>query len=545
MKKIRYVFTMLIAIISLVALASCGHTAKVEIVNVTTMRTRIGLTIKVDDPDGEITKDSIVARLYDEDEEIVSTLVFNELAEKEENKIFDSLEENTTYRLVVKASVNDKSVTYLKQNYKTTSVGAKAEDPIIITNVEDFKNIKYDDDAYYKLDADLDFSDVSGEKTAYDTMFNKTTQFNGHLDGNGHKISGLSITNTLVYSGLFGYIGQGASVKNLTIDNVELKSTKGSELYLGVLAGCNEGTIENVKVSNVKITHEGTGTTKQYIGGLVGVNTNVIKDSSVSKITMNLRSRLSSTVGGFVGENGGIVHTPVAGAYVSGCSATDVEITSKFEATRVISKDEDEKEYIQYTGGFVGETRIDIKDSYAQAKITSTVSYVKESYVKVYSVAIGGFAGRTINGCKIEGVASAATINVTSKDAYSVNAGVIVGEAYDTLFKNCYGVLTGENGVAVSSKYEDLTDDIKTYLEKTLTSFVKNFGVVGLYGDILTETVSRQENVLFMLAKDASIITTDTETVTGYMDITGSQASTFDTTKLASSVANFINKYLA
>lgn len=565
MKKIRSVFAILIAIVSLVALASCGNNATLEIVNVTTMRTRIGVTIKVNDPDEQISSGSIAARLYDEDESLVSSLVFDELAEEEEYQVFDDLEENTTYRLVIKATVNKKSVTFLKKNYTTTTVGATEEDPVIISTVEDFINIKYDDDAYYKLVNNIDFTDVEGEQYEFDTLFNKTSPFYGHIDGAGYTISGLNITNTLVYSGILGYMAQGSSVKDLTIKDVTLKSTKGSELYLGVLAGCNEGVIDNVNVENVTITHEGTGTTKQYIGGLVGVNTNIITDSSVKNVTMTLRSRLLSTVGGFVGCNGGIVHTAQANAYISGCSATGIEITTNHVATRVITDDEDEKEYIQYTGGFVGETRIDILDSYAEATITASASYITDSYVKVYSVAVGGFAGRTINGCKIVGVAAVSTLNVTSNDAYELNVGVLVGAAYDTLFKNCYGMLDGENSVISKSSYDNLSDDIKTYLDETLDAFEINFAVIGYIGDVLTETVSKEENVLFMLTCDGTILTEEKNTVTleessndntsedeedevedttvGYVEFSGVVASSFDLTVLSDNVKNFLNTY--
>ncbi|MGM9971484.1 MAG: GLUG motif-containing protein [Anaeroplasmataceae bacterium] len=543
MKKIQSFLVMLIAIVSLFVLVSCGSKATVNIVNVTTMRTRIGLTIKVDDPDGDITDGSIVARLYNTDDDLVSSLVFDELAEKEETKTFDSLSENTTYRLVVKATVNDKSVTYLKANYTTDSTGENESNPVIIKTVDEFKDITYDNDAYYRLDADLDFADVSGDATEFSTIFNKTTQFKGQLDGNGHTISNLKITNSNVYCGIFGYIGTGATVKNLNITNVEMKSTKGSELYLGVLAGCNEGTISNVNIDNIKITHEGSGTTKQYIGGLVGVNTFRISNSSVKNVTMTLRSRLSSIAGGFVGTNGGIIHTPQAGAYIKDCSATNVEITTNHEATRAIPKDEEEKEYIQYTGGFVGETRIDIKDSYAEAKINAKASFIEKSFVKVYSVAIGGFAGRTINGCKIEGVASASNITFSTKDAYSVNVGVLVGAAYDTLFKNCYAVLTGENSVVDSASYLEL-DEENAIVQEVLDAFEKNFSCVGKIGDVLTDVVSTQENIGYVLATDATIITEDTEEITGHMNITGDALANMDLTKVSDAVKTFLESVL-
>lgn len=552
MKKIRSVLLVFISILSVIVLASCGSKAKIDVINVSTMRTRIGITIKVNDPDNDITKGSIVASLYNSDDDLVSSLSFNELAEEEETKTFDSLKENTSYRIVLKATIDDKSVTFLKKNYTTSSTGKTEADPIVIDSVQDFKDITYDNDAYYRLDADLDFSGVDGKNGDFTPLFNNTKQFKGHLDGNGHKIANMYISNTNVYNGIFGYIGFGASVKNLTIDNVELKSTKGSELYLGTLAGCSEGTLDNVTVKNIKITHEGSGSSKQYIGGLVGVNTNIIKNCNVVNVEMNLRSRLQSIVGGLVGTNGGIVHTPKDSAYVENCSATDINITTKHEATRSIPKDEEDKEYIQYTGLFVGETRIDIKDSYASGSIKSTAKFVKESYIKVYTVAVGGFAGRAINGSKISGVAVKATIDASTEDAYRFNAGVIVGAAFDAIITDSFGMLAGENSFVSKSDYKGLSDDIKEFLkdetfaidesatqEEDKKIFEKLVDVVAKQDkSLVNDPVSKVENIGYKLLTGATVAA-DTEESTGHLSIT-SLESNIDVTKLSAAVKAFI-----
>ena len=179
MKKIRAIILVLIGIVSLAILASCSKKADVDIIKVTPMRTRIGVTLKVDDPDGLITADSIKAMIYNDDDEKLDTIRFDELDESEQTLTFDDLDEETDYKIVVKATVDDKSVTYYNKTVSTTNVGASADNPIVIKTTSEFLEIKYDDDAYYSLEADLDFADEAGNATTITPLFDASTNFMG------------------------------------------------------------------------------------------------------------------------------------------------------------------------------------------------------------------------------------------------------------------------------------------------------------------------------------------------------------------------------
>lgn len=534
MKKIKAFILMFIAIISLTILVSCGKDASVDIIKITPMRTRIGVTLKVDDPDSIITTGSVSAAIYDEDDDKLKTLTFDELDESEQTKTFDDLEEETSYKIVIKATVDDKSVTYYNKTVKTTAVGSSEDNPIVISTKSEFADIQYDEEAYYSLAADLDFSDESGNVTSFEPLFDSTTSFMGHFNGNGHTISNLDINTSDIYSGIFGYLGIGSTVKDLNINNVSISSTRGNYLYLGTLAGCNQGTISNVHVSNITISHLGQGTSKQYIGGMVGVNCYIIEDSSVETVTMTLRSRLQSTAGGFVGSNGGIVQNEINGAYINNCHATGVDITTTFVTTHVVDKDTaTNADYLQYTGGFVGESMINISNSYADAKIKGSATYSTGSSLDHYSVILGGFAGRVINGSKLDGCVANAIIDYTTADAYTFYAGVLVGEVVDGVLKNSIGILNGENKVINTADYSaDEDEDIKKLFDKA-------FDGIGNLRSVLITSLVDIENSGYVL-KDATI-----DSVTEGAMALASPETAYDSSKLSEKVLAFYNSKIA
>lgn len=87
--------------------------------------------------------------------------------------------------------------------------------------------------------------------------------FGGSFDGQGHTISGLSLTGSGNVRGLFRYLQPGGEIANLhvegTITPTELQD------HLGLLVGSNRGKLR-------ACTAKGTVRGKSTIGGLVGVN---------------------------------------------------------------------------------------------------------------------------------------------------------------------------------------------------------------------------------------------------------------------------------
>ena len=104
------------------------------------------------------------------------------------------------------------------------------------------------------LENDLDLHSID---------FTPIPTFSGTFQGNGHTISGLTLTGSGNVRGLFRYIQNGATVQDLTVTGTI--HPNGHQDDLGLLAGSNAGRILNCIAS-------GTVMGDNRIGGLVGIN---------------------------------------------------------------------------------------------------------------------------------------------------------------------------------------------------------------------------------------------------------------------------------
>ena len=152
----------------------------------------------------------------------------------------------------------------------------------------------------YRLTADIDFSTLSAaDQTKTKSIGTVTYPFMGEFDGQGHKITGLTLSNS--DSGLFWYTGATAYVHDLTIDSANVLFSDNA----AVLVHNNYGRLEKCAVVNTNITAD----TGAVLGGMVSRNYGVIRDSYVEGGT--LTSNTTSSVGhaGFVGANeaGGLI----------------------------------------------------------------------------------------------------------------------------------------------------------------------------------------------------------------------------------------------
>ncbi|MFG1431392.1 GLUG motif-containing protein, partial [Xanthobacter sp. V2C-4] len=192
-----------------------------------------------------------------------------------------------------------------------------------------------------------------------------TTAFTGSLDGAGHTISGLAVNRPTISAGLFGTIGGGGSVSNLTVAGAV------SGLDTGLLAGANGGTVSNVTTSG-SVDNDGAASAGA-LGGIAGTNSGTITGSS-SSATVSTTD--ASAAGGLVGTNtgtvsasfaqgvvqvgddgraGGLVGYNSAGT-ISGSLATGA-VTAGFGITGT-------------AGGLVGVNSAAITNSYATGNIT-------------------------------------------------------------------------------------------------------------------------------------------------------------------------------
>jgi LPXTG-site transpeptidase (sortase) family protein len=136
----------------------------------------------------------------------------------------------------------------------------------------------------YVLVNDIDLSEIG----VWTPLGTSSTPFSGTLNGAGHTIFNLVISNTQTSDqGLFGVIDTGASISNLQIKNANITAADNA----GILAGTNKGAISNVFAQGVV-----SGATS--VGGLVGMNSGSITNS-YAMATVSGKDK----AGGLVGTN--------------------------------------------------------------------------------------------------------------------------------------------------------------------------------------------------------------------------------------------------
>ena len=184
------------------------------------------------------------------------------------------------------------------------------DNPYLINSVIDLKNIQNDMTAYYKLNVDLDFSNIE----TWLPIGNDSLEFSGNFDGNNHTIKNLELSTKdeeTSLSGLFGTISSNGIVSNLNIqlDN-QLLTIENSSTTFGYIAAANYGEIKDCCVFgalNIRVIDETIHNGSYPFGIICGVNSNKITDcynfTDIDLDYSNVNNEVSSSFGAICGYN--------------------------------------------------------------------------------------------------------------------------------------------------------------------------------------------------------------------------------------------------
>jgi hypothetical protein len=309
-----------------------------------------------------------------------------------------------------------------------------AADPFVILTADDLKQLKdylgtSNANKVFVLGADID---LSGAPWA--PIGGTTGAFAGTLDGAGHKITGMYITNIWpAYVGLFG-AANGATIKNLTLETTGINLTytathrEAARAFVGTLVGYGYGT--NIKVEDVHVVLKGNvvlnsqwasadsvNNNGYYFGGMFGLleapsaalavsNSSVTGPGKVSLVASGKNAGLGAHIGGFAGVlyatakycwsevdvegnsgdqtwiggfAGSQIDNNLVPPSVQYCYSTgNVKATAAYSAGTFL-----------YAGGFMGGYSA-AKYCYAEGNVTVTLGNVNAGTVRV-----GGFIGYT------------------------------------------------------------------------------------------------------------------------------------------------------
>lgn len=195
---------------------------------------------------------------------------------------------------------------------------------------------------YYKLMNDIDLMDYINEFSPTEgwQSIGRDGSETIHIDGNGHKVTGLWSNSTRDNTGLFSCFANG-TIKNLSVKTAKNKQVKGGA-NTGILIGkMINGTIENCSV-------EGTVADGTPVGGMVGL----FDGGTISKCQANVAittTLATSYVGGLVGET--------TGGTIDQCF-TEGTLTGTGSES--------------YVGGLIGKNQGTLTNSYSTAVVTSS-----------------------------------------------------------------------------------------------------------------------------------------------------------------------------
>ena len=286
--------------------------------------------------------------------------------------------------------------------------------------------------------------------------------YTGTFEGNGHTISGLFIDNSSTnddYFGLFGVIGGGGNVTNLTVEgsvtvNI-LEKFSGDLVIAGGVTGMNLGNVNNC-TNKVNVTVTDNKTIYTYVGGVSGVNYGNVSNCSNQVIITATAD--AAQIGGVVGQNQ---------------SNGSIEICNNTGAVNGTGQD-------IYTGGVAGRNFNTISKCYNTGAVSGTIA--------------GGVAGAnssannsgTVTSCYNTGMVTASSEGATIGGVVGANSN---GSTSGTV-NGCYFLV----GTAASGVGDNSSTNVTNVASKTTEEFASG-EVAWLLQDALGENDSTATQV--------------------------------------------------
>ena len=376
-------------------------------------------------------------------------------------------------------------------NDEVSLADAATDTPIEISSAKDLAKIGTD--ASYPLNGSYVLADDINLEGNANNAWKSIGNFTGTFDGDEHTISGLYLNAGSAAGpadqglGLFTSVGQGGTVKNLTVEGV-IDGTNAGVVIGGIVGRNNGGTISNC-TSSVDIT----ASVDSNVGGIVGSGESGTIKNCCNTGSIDVTCSSSDIgIGGIVGQTsngtvktcentgnvtvdhctgtGGIVGYAVRGSKVSNCRNSG-------------SIDGNESK----TGGIVGENYGAVLKCYNTGDVRSDGT-------------TGGIAGRNVS----ENSGSGSTVencynigDVTGAVSGSGDVGGIVGynnnsENFDSKIKNCYN--TGAVISGNSSNVGGVVGQIETG-DVSDCYYLRQEGLPGI-GSVTIETGTKVENII-------------------------------------------------
>lgn len=301
------------------------------------------------------------------------------------------------------------------------------------------------------------------------TGSNNPGTFSGSFDGKGHSILHPFIEmKNLEDIGLFRKVGVTGDIRNLNIVRPLIKGRS----QVGVIAGQNNGTIENISIKDGKVKAEQTSGNAN-VGGAIGANdiSGSVRDIFVFKTTIEGKK---SNIGGVIGTNSASVEDlgfdGIVKAYkdstnisrVGGVVGKSLGTINRSWSKGLITGD------IEKTGGIVGEiaNSRNVTNSYSHMAIVTSSS---SSLLNIGGIAGSGGGASNINNAYFLG-------SMIHQCSESCQAGSMGGNGVTVLANTFSHKTFGANGVQANSTSVALDDFYNNSLSSLGSDYIFDDG---------------------------------------------------------------------
>ena len=272
---------------------------------------------------------------------------------------------------------------------------------------------------HFQLAADIDLNDKNWTPIG---NTGTTSRFMGTFDGKDHTITGLYISVTEHYQGLFG-AAQNATIKNLKIKDADITAYSN----VGGIVGATWATVNitNCSFSGAIDATVGAANTADDIatGGLVGGvkgGTTTIDGCTVEAGT-TITSHQGATLGWAYSGTGGLVGS------ASSSSALNVVIRNSSSAANITTLNKTTGAGGNGTGGIMGVVR--------STGGTSTVKVTMTNTYSTGAISGGGVRGGLLGFMRTTGATATGKVEAEIKDCYSTVSGLnsgLIGKNYNS-----------------------------------------------------------------------------------------------------------------
>jgi hypothetical protein len=302
-----------------------------------------------------------------------------------------------------------------------------ADWPYKICNLATLKNIAIYPEASFVLTNNIDASPTVlwDEGAGWTPLGNTSRPFSGSLDGQGYRISGLTINRPpMIDVGFIGYASASSVLKNVRFENIAIQGMT----HVGGAAGRSLGTIQNVSVN-------GSVRGVVWVGGLIGyflgdgTTPASITDCNANDIEVSGKTHVGGIAGEMTGgasltrswSSGTVTGHPAEGVIAGGLlGRLSAGTVSRSHSTATVSANSE-------VGGLIGRifgTSIClIEYSYASGSVTARGT---TGLNQGFGAGVGGLVGVSGGEC-LRVKKSYATGNVTSEHATGAVLGGLVG----------------------------------------------------------------------------------------------------------------------